>query len=58
MGLQILADDDDDDKIHLLTLSAASGLSGFLSGWYFSASLRYVFLISSAVAVFGTPNSS
>lgn len=40
------------------TLSAASGLSGFLSGWYLSASFRYVFLISSGVAVLERPNIS
>lgn len=37
----------------LQTFSAASGLLGFLSGWYFSANFLYVFLISSGVAVFG-----
>lgn len=42
----------------LLTLSEASGLSGFLSGWYLSASFRYVFLISSGVAVLERPNIS
>lgn len=38
------------------TFSAASGLLGFLSGWYLRASFRYVFLMSSAVAVFGKPS--
>lgn len=40
-----------------LTFSAASGLLGFLSGWYLSASRRYVFLISSCVAVLGSDNT-
>lgn len=44
-------------NIHI-TLSAASGLSGFLSGWYLSASFRYVFLISSGVAVLERPKIS
>lgn len=39
-----------------LNFSAASGLLGFLSGWYLRASFRYVFLMSSAVAVFGKPS--
>lgn len=38
-----------------LNFSAASGLLGFLSGWYLRASFLYVFLMSSAVAVFGKP---
>ena len=40
-----------------LTISSASGLSGFLSGWYFRANLRYFFLISSFVDVLGISNS-
>ena len=39
------------------TISSASALSGFLSGWYFKASLRYFFLISSFVDVFGMSNN-
>merc|ERR1719233_4626 len=41
-----------------LNISSASTLSGFLSGWYFSASLRYFFLISAAVEVLGISSSS
>lgn len=45
-------------KFCFRTFSEASGLSGFLSGWYLSASFRYVFLISSGVAVLDRPKIS
>ena len=41
-----------------LNISSASTLSGFLSGWYFSANLLYFFLISTALEVLGMSNSS
>lgn len=44
-----------DTQWHIIqqTFSAASGLLGFLSGWYFNDNFLNVFLISSGVAVFG-----
>lgn len=45
-------------KFEFITFSDASGLSGFLSGWYFRANFLYVFLTSSGVAVFGKPSVS
>ena len=42
----------------LLNISSASGLPGFLSGWYLSARRRYFFLISWSVEDFGMSNNS
>src|SRR3954466_3046314 len=39
-----------------LNFSSASLSPGLRSGWYFRASFRYAFLISSSVAFFETPN--
>src|SRR5712691_1388097 len=42
----------------VISLNRSSALRSplFASGWYFRASSRYAFLISAAVAVFGTPS--
>ncbi len=39
-----------------LNFSSAFGSSGLRSGWYWRASLRYAFLISSSLAFFETPS--
>ena len=41
-----------------LNLASADLSSGFMSGWYFLASLRYAFLISSSEALLLSPSTS